>query len=309
MPATVSKSNTCIILTGPTASGKTDIAVSLARHFNTEIISCDSRQCFAELDIGVARPAHEILQAVPHHFIASHSIFEEVNAAVFEQYALDKARAIFKHNRYVVMTGGTGLYIRAFCEGLDAIPPVEASVRSAIIEQYEEKGIGWLKEELEKSDPHFAAQGEMKNPQRMMRALEVLRSTGRPLFSFRKKEKAVREFNIIQLALDLPMAELTERIRKRTAAMMHAGLEQEAHGLLPHRERNALQTVGYRELFRYFDGEISLQEAEMLIAGNTRQYAKRQLTWLRKDAMVNWCAAREEAVLEMAGRLIGEKDY
>ena len=304
MPGTQHLQNTCLILTGPTASGKTDIAVQIARQFNTEIISCDSRQCFAELNIGVARPAAEILNAVPHHFIASHSIFDEVNAATFETFALNKTNELFKRSPFVVLTGGTGLYIRAFCEGLDAIPPIDDSIRNAVIREYEEKGIGWLAQELEKADSEFSRRGEMQNPQRMMRALEVVRGTGKSLFSFRKKEKTVRNFHIIQLALDLPMPELTNRIRERTADMLRAGLVEEARKLLPYRELNALQTVGYRELFNYFDGAISLKEAEKQISDHTRQYAKRQLTWLRKDPSVIWCPAREESVLEKAYELI-----
>ncbi len=306
MPGHQHPTNTCIILTGPTASGKTALSVSLARLLDAEIISCDSRQCFAELNIGVARPAAEILNAVPHHFIASHSIFDEVNAATFETFALNKTNELFKRNPFVVMTGGTGLYIRVFCSGLDAIPEVDEELRASIIAGYQEKGIGWLKEELEKSDPLYSQQGEMQNPQRMMRALEVLRSTGQSILSFRHPEKAKRDFNIVQIGLELPMQELTKRITERTEGMLRAGLLEEVRGLLPHRERNALQTVGYRELFRYFDGEIGLDEAKQQIITHTRQYAKRQLTWFRKDRSVQWCAPEENALRELTRQLIGQ---
>jgi tRNA dimethylallyltransferase len=281
---------TVIIIAGPTAVGKTAFAVQLAKHFETEIISADSRQCFKELNIGVARPSLEELQQVPHHFIASHSISEEVNAATFEQYALKKTNELFKKHDVVVMVGGTGLYIKAFCEGLDTIPAIDPAIRENIIDSYEEKGLLWLQQQVQQKDPAFYASGEIQNPQRMMRALEVMESTGQSILSFRKNEKAVRAFNIIKVGLELPKEELHRNIHTRVDSMMETGLLEEVKQLAEYKNLNALQTVGYKELFDYPDGQLSLSEAIERIKINTRQYAKRQMTWFKKDAEIKWFA-------------------
>lgn len=281
---------TVIVIAGPTAVGKTSVALQLAKHFNTAIISADSRQCFKELNIGVARPSAEELWEVKHYFIASHSIHETVTAAGFEQYALQKNQELFQQHDVVIMVGGTGLYIKAFCEGLDSIPEIDPAIRQSIITAYEEKGIGWLQEQLHAKDPAFAAAGEMQNPQRMMRALEVKESTGQSILSFRKGEKAQRDFKIIKIGLELPKEELQRNIHSRVDQMMQAGLLEEVKQLLPYKQLNALQTVGYAELFDYFDGKWTLEEAVERIKINTRQYAKRQLTWFRKDKEIQWFA-------------------
>ena len=249
---------TVIIIAGPTAVGKTTVAVQLAQHFKTEIISADSRQCFKELNIGVARPSPEELQQVPHHFIASHSISEEVNAATFEQYALEKTNELFKKQDVVVMVGGTGLYIKAFCEGLDTIPAIDPAIRENISKEYEEKGLDWLQQLVQQKDPAFYASGEIQNPQRMMRALEVIASTGQSILSFRKNEKTERPFHIIKIGLELPKEELHRNIETRVDAMMEAGLLEEVKQLAEYKNLNALQTVGYKELFDYSDGQLSL---------------------------------------------------
>lgn len=280
--------NTCIVIVGPTAAGKTALAVEVAKHFSTGIISCDSRQCYKELTIGVAKPSVEELESVPHHFINSHSIHDAVNAAVFEQYALEKAAHIFTKNRVAVMVGGTGLYVKAFCDGIDEVPQVDAVVRAAVIEKYNSLGIEWLQTQLQENDTHFFYNGEMKNPQRMMRALEVKLSTGRSLLDFHSKQKKKRDFNIIKIGIEMPRKVLIERINKRVDVMMLAGLEKEVSSLLPYREMNALQTVGYRELISYMNNEISLSEAVEAIKVNTRQYAKRQMTWFKKDSTIQW---------------------
>jgi tRNA dimethylallyltransferase len=277
-----------IIIAGPTAVGKTSVAISLARYFNTEIISADSRQCYKELNIGVARPSEEELKTVPHHFIASHSIQEEVTAISFEQYALEKTRQLFEKNNFVILAGGTGLYIRAFCKGLDNIPSINPEIRQRIVAAYEEKGIGWLQQLIKEKDPDFYTTGEIQNPQRMMRALEVLEATGRSIRSFQKGDKAERQFNIIKVALELPKEELRRNINQRVEAMMQAGLLKEVKGLLELKHLNALQTVGYAELFDYLAGKTSLDEATELIKVHTRQYAKRQMTWFKKDKAFNW---------------------
>lgn len=279
---------TVIIIAGPTAVGKTAVAIRLAKYFETEIISADSRQCFKELSIGVARPSEQELKEVPHHFIASHSVQEELTAATFEQFALQKINELFLVNDIVVMVGGTGLYIKAFCEGLDLIPEIDPAIRQEIVRSYEASGINWLQEQLEKKDPLFSQAGEMQNPQRMMRALEVVESTGQSILSFRKGEKVKRDFNIIKIGLELPKAELHSSIHMRVDNMMEAGLLEEVKRLVPFRNLNALQTVGYAEIFEYIDDNISLQKAMEQIKTHTRQYAKRQLTWFKKDKEFTW---------------------
>ncbi len=285
-----------IIVLGPTASGKTGLAIELAKYFNSEIISADSRQCFKELKIGVARPSEKELAAVPHHYIASHSISEELNAADYERFALEKTNSLFDNNDTVVLEGGTGLYIRAFCEGLDEIPNVDPAIRVGIIKTYEEKGIGWLEEELKTKDPLFAEKGEMMNPQRMMRALEVFEATGVSIIQFRKAEKAERPFKIIKIGIDLPKPELNQRIDQRVDQMMQQGLLNEVRTLIPFKQYNALRTVGYTELFEYLEGLTDLPEAIKLIKTHTRQYAKRQMTWFRRDLSIHWINPAELAV-------------
>jgi tRNA dimethylallyltransferase len=279
---------TVIIIVGPTAVGKTAAAIRLARHLKTKIISADSRQCYRELNIGVAKPSPAELAAVHHYFIDTHSIQAEVNAATFEQLALDWTETIFRSSPVAVMVGGTGLYIRAFTDGLDTIPPVDPAIRSQVRRDYEEHGLPWLQEELKKYDPAFYAQGEMQNPQRVMRALEVRLSTGQSILSFRTREPAKRPFQIKTFGLQLPKDELHDRINQRVDAMMQAGLLDEVKSLLPWRHQNALQTVGYKELFGYLDGKHTLEQAINEIKTNTRQYAKRQLTWFRRDLSVRW---------------------
>lgn len=284
----IKKSKTVVVVAGPTAVGKTAVAIALAKHFNTEIISADSRQCFKELNIGVARPSEEELAEVKHHFIASHSIHEEISAAGFEQYALQKAEELFKQYDTVTMTGGTGLYIKAFCEGLDDIPAIDPAIREQIINTYKEKGLEWLQQETEEKDPEFYKVGEKQNPQRLMRALEVVESTGQSILHFRKGKKTEREFNIIKIGLELPKEQLHERIHTRVEKMIEAGLVDEVKALLPFRQLNALQTVGYAEIFEYLDGTMSLSQAINNIMTNTRQYAKRQMTWFRRDKEITW---------------------
>lgn len=278
------------MVAGPTAVGKTAVAIQLAQHFQTEIISADSRQCFKELNIGVARPSIEELQQVKHHFIASHSIHEEVTAATFEEYALQKANELFKQHDIVVMVGGTGLYIKAFCEGLDKIPAIDPVIREQVTKQYEEKGMEWLQQQVKEKDPAFYAAGEIHNPQRMMRALEVVEATGQSILSFRSGQKSKRDFDIIKIGLELPKEELHQNIHTRVDKMMEAGLLDEIKKLLPYRYLNALQTVGYAELFSYLDGTISIDKAIEQVKTNTRQYAKRQMTWFKKDKEMNWFA-------------------
>jgi tRNA dimethylallyltransferase len=279
---------TCIIVVGPTASGKTALAIFIAKYFSTEIISADSRQCYKELNIGVARPSEEELKEIKHHFIASHSIHDKITAASYEVYALSIAHALFAKKDVIVMVGGTGLYVKAFCEGMDIIPEADEELRATIIGEYEKNGLVWLQSEIKQLDPEFYAKGEIQNPQRMMRALEVVKQTGRSILSFRNAEKAKRNFDIIKIGLALPREELYERINHRVDIMMQQGLLNEVKGLLPYESLNALQTVGYKELFEFLHGSISLEKAVDEIKKNTRHYAKRQLTWFNKDEEINW---------------------
>lgn len=281
---------TVIVVAGPTAAGKTAVAIRLAEHFKTEIISADSRQCYKELNIGVARPSEEELKAIPHYFIASHSIQEEITAVGFAEYALQKVSELFKKQDVVVMVGGTGLYIKAFCEGLSPMPDIDPVIRKRIIQQYEEKGLAWLQEQIREKDPAFFEKGEMQNPQRVMRALEMVESTGKGILSFQKGEKVIRDFNIIKIGVELPKEQLHLNIHQRVDKMIEAGLVDEVKGLLPYKELNALQTVGYAEIFEYLQDDISLEKAIEEIKAHTRQYAKRQLTWFRKDEEIKWFA-------------------
>jgi len=281
--------NTCIIIVGPTAVGKTALAIQLAQQYGTSIISCDSRQCFRELNIGVAKPSAEELAAVPHYFINSHSIQDTVNAATFETFALDAIKTIFSAHNIAVMVGGTGLYVKAFCEGLDEVPPTDAAIREEIIHSYEHNGIAWLQQRIEQEDDFFFRSGEIQNPQRMMRALEVKRSTGKSILDFYSPVKKQRDFNIITIGLELPRQVLTERINQRVEVMMKCGLLEEVRSLVPYQQLNALQTVGYKELFAYLNGNCTLEAAVEAIKINTRQYAKRQMTWFKKDNSIQWC--------------------
>ena len=285
--------NTVYIIIGPTAVGKTSFAIALAQHFKTEIISADARQCYAELNIGVARPSLEELSKVPHHFIASHSVNEAVNAQVFENYALAKTEEIFKTHQSVVMVGGTGLYIKAFCEGLDMIPDIDPAIRAHIIEQYEKLGLRWLQKEVSVKDPLYWAKGERQNPQRLMRALEVMLGTGASIVSFQIKNKITRPFNIVKVGLELPREQLYESINQRVLTMVENGLEQEVRELVAQFHLNALQTVGYSEWGPYFEGSLSKEKVIENIQQNTRHYAKRQMTWFKKDLDITWYSSNE----------------
>jgi len=289
--------NTIIIIVGPTASGKTSLSLQLAQYLNTNIISADSRQCFKELNIGVAKPANEELERVKHYFINSHSIFENVTAQTFEQCALKAAEEIFKHNKYAVMAGGTGLYIKAFCEGLDEIPDVDEIIRKEIIEEYNNKGLLWLQNEVKKKDPLFWQAGEQQNPQRLMRALEVFLSSGKSITTFRTQVKKERSFNIIKVGLDISKEQLHSNIDTRIDEMIENGLVNEVESLWTYKNLNALQTVGYKEIFEYFEGSISLKDAIKKIKANTNQYAKRQMTWFKKDKSIYWIKAAQLPLL------------
>ena len=274
------------------------MAIEVALHFSTQIISADSRQCFKELNIGVARPSPDELKLVPHYFIGSHSIHNTVNAAVFEQYALEKVNQIFERSDTAVMVGGTGLYIKTFCSGIDEVPAIIDGVRERIIAEYELNGLAWLQDEVRVSDPVYFAKGEVQNPQRLMRALEVKLSTGKSILEFHSQKKVERDFNIVKIGLELPRQELYQRINSRVDGMMEMGLVAEAKSLEPYKQLNALQTVGYSELFDYFEDKITLEQAIGAIQINTRHYAKRQMTWFKKDPEIRWCPPEISVVMD-----------
>jgi tRNA dimethylallyltransferase len=284
----LSTNKTVYIIVGPTAVGKTAFAIELANHLNTEIISADARQCYQEMNIGVARPTTQELSQVPHHFIASHSIQESINASVFEQYALDKIAELFATKDAVVMVGGTGLYIKAFCEGLDMIPAIDPAIRVGIIQQFEKLGLRWLQKEVAVKDPLYWEKGEQQNPQRLMRALEVKLGTSNSIVSYQNKNKITRPFNIVKIGIEMQREQLYDRINQRVLNMVEEGLEQEVKSLSSFASLNALQTVGYSEWLPYFNNEISKERVVELIQQNTRHYAKRQMTWFKKDPEIKW---------------------
>lgn len=296
--------NTVLIICGPTATGKTALAIEVAKRLNTEIISADSRQCYRELNIGVAKPLPEELAAVPHYFIGTHSIQDNVNAAVFEQYALAAANHIFSRNRVAVMVGGTGLYIKAFTGGLDEIPEIDEAIKTEVLKKYEEHGLEYLQTELQKNDPLFWQEAEQQNPHRLMRALQVKLSTGRSITTFRTGQVQPRDFNTITIGLDLPRSELNARINERVDKMMRQGLLAEVEELLPHRHLQALQTVGYRELFPVINGKIALEQAVDAVKQRTRQYAKRQLTWFRRVDNIRWFQPTEASLADQLAEML-----
>lgn len=282
---------TVYIVVGPTAVGKTAYAIELAKKLKTEIISADARQCFKELNIGVARPTTSELNAVKHHFIASHSIHEPVNAGVFETYALEKTAELLNQYGSVVMVGGTGLYIKAFAEGMDAIPAIDPAIRLQIQNDLSNNGLAWLQGQVEKLDPTYWAAadlGEQQNAQRLSRALEVVVGTGQSILDFQQQQKKHRPFAIQKIGLEMPRAQLYDRINQRVLQMVEMGLEEEVRSLVPQFNLNALQTVGYQEWLPYFEGKQSKDAVINAIQQNTRHYAKRQMTWFKKDATIQW---------------------
>jgi tRNA dimethylallyltransferase len=277
-----------IVVTGPTASGKTGLAIALARHFGCEILSCDSRQFFREMSIGTAAPTPEELVAAPHHFIHHKSIFDEYSVGDFEKDALQLLEELYKKQDLAILVGGSGLYVNAVLKGFDTFPPIDRFVRESVSEAYDANGLSWLQERLQQLDPIYYEQVDRSNPQRMMRALEVSIGTGKPYSSYLAGQTAKRPFTSIVIGLNAERELLYDRINRRVDLMMEQGLEDEARALYQHRELNALQTVGYRELFEHFDGFTGLEHAVEEIKKNTRRFAKRQLTWFRRDESTTW---------------------
>lgn len=272
-----------IIVGGATASGKTGFAIRLAQHFRTEIISLDSRQFFEEMDIGTAKPTAEELASAPHHFIGHISIQQEYSVGDFVREALNRLERLFGVYDIVIATGGSGLYIKSLCEGLDEFPDVPRNIKDEVASLYTSEGITALQTELQRLDPEYYAEVDLQNPHRLMRAISVCRASGSPFSSFQTKGKAQRNFTPIYLQMHWPRREQYDRINQRVDLMIEAGQVQEARQLFPFKMLTALQTVGYKELFEYFEDKISLRDSIDKIKRNSRRYAKRQLTWMRRD--------------------------
>ncbi|MBR1627185.1 MAG: tRNA (adenosine(37)-N6)-dimethylallyltransferase MiaA [Bacteroidales bacterium] len=281
-------SKTLYIVIGATASGKTSFAIELARQLKTEIVSADSRQIFKEMNIGVARPSEDELKAVKHHLIATWSIHENYNVARYEKEAMSIIAELFSYYDDVVLCGGSGMYVNAVINGIDDMPDTPVELRSQLNNELNTLGLEVLLQELKAKDEKYYTEVDKQNPRRVLRALEVIRQTGKPFSSFRTEEKVKRNFDIKIIGLQRSRQELINRINKRVDEMFDAGLLEEVRSLVPFKSVPALSTVGYRELFDYFDGKISVNQASELIKIHTRQYAKRQMTWFRKTDNVEW---------------------
>lgn len=277
-----------IVLLGPTGVGKTDTSIALARFLNAHIVSCDSRQFYREMQIGTAPPSAEQLAAVPHHFVGHKSITERYSCGQFELEALTLLENIYQYSQTALLVGGSGLYIDAICRGIDDFPVPDMNLRQRLQQQLEQQGVGSLCEQLRQLDPEHYARIDRSNPQRVLKAVEVCLQTGRTYTSFLTAPRKPRPFSIIKIGLNIDRKALYDRIDQRVDAMMAAGLLDEARALYPQRGLNALRTVGYSELFRHFEGELTLEQAVQLIKQNTRRYAKRQLTWWSKDPEIKW---------------------
>jgi tRNA dimethylallyltransferase len=299
------QSKTLIVIAGPTAVGKTAAAIQLALHYTTVVVSADSRQFFREMKIGTAKPDAGELATVKHYFINSHSINDDYNVGDYEKQALQLLNELFKEHDVVILAGGSGLYIKAVCEGFDELPTAVPGIREKLNQDLVEHGISYLKERLKIADPDYYQEVDINNPQRVIRALEVFESTRQPFSSYRKASINKRPFNIVKVVLDMPREQLYDRINRRVDIMVEQGLVEEVRSLLPHRHLNALNTVGYSELFDYFDGKIDLETAIELIKQNTRRFAKRQLTWFRRDKDVNWVDATNPALIKQIISLKG----
>ena len=286
-----------LVIVGPTGSGKTDLSIRLALHYGAPILSTDSRQIYRGMPIGTAQPEKHQLQQVEHHFIASHDIKEGLNCGEYAVQALSCLEELFTRHDWVVAVGGSGLYVQALCEGMDDLPQADPTLRAELSRRLENEGLDALVAELQDRDPVYYETVDRKNPARIVRALEVCLQTGRPYSEQRTGQRLQRPFQIIKIGIDLPREELYARIDQRVDRMLSEGLEAEARALYPYRGLNALQTVGYREFFDYFDGLISYEKAVELIKRNSRRYAKRQLTWFRRDAEIRWFRPTDDAAM------------
>jgi len=286
-----------IVIGGPTASGKTTLSLKLATHFQTEILSADSRQFFKEMEIGTAKPSAEELAIAPHHFINSRSIFDAYSVGDFERDALAFLEKFYQDNDIAILVGGSGLYIRALCEGLDKFPPVSEEIKQQVMVDFDNKGLDFLQAELKEADPVYYKEVDLNNAHRVIRAISVCRASGQPFSSFRKKETDTRPFTPIYILTEVERQALYAKINRRVDLMVETGLIEEARNLYQHKALTSLQTVGYQEFFDCFDGKITQEEAIELVKRNSRRYAKRQMTWYRKDA--HWQGFSPENVEEI----------
>jgi len=282
------KNKFLIIILGPTAAGKTDTGIRIAKTFNTEVISADSRQIYKELKIGTSVPDHQQLSQIQHHFIHHISIHDYYNVSMYEQEVLSLLDRFFNNHWIIIMVGGSGLYIDIICHGIDDLPAIDPDLRNELLEKLEKEGIESLRFELKRIDPVYYERVDLQNPKRILKALEVTYMTGMPYSSLLTMPKKERPFNIIKIGLNPEREELYARINSRVDLMISNGLIDEAKNLYPYRHINALKTVGYREIFEYLDGKRSLDETIVLIKRNTRHYARRQLTWFKKDPSIKW---------------------
>ncbi len=282
-----------IAIVGPTAVGKTAVAIDLAVQLNAEIISADSRQLFIELEIGTAKPSPQELAMVKHHFINYKSIEEEYDAATFGEEAYKLVTILFEKYDTVILCGGSGLYVKALLEGFDEMPEIAKWQRESIVAEFEQKGLSWLQNELLIEDPEYYRQIDIQNPHRLIRGLEIVRASGKPVSAFRVSKKRELPFEAIKIGLELPREELYDRIDLRMDRMIEQGLFQEAERFYSRKELNALQTVGYKEIYGFMDGAYDKEEAIRLLKRNSRNYAKRQLTWFKKDKETVWCRPDE----------------
>lgn len=288
--------NTLWVVLGQTAIGKTTLGIQIAQKLNTEIISCDSRQFYKEMRIGTAVPSTEELNSVPHHFIQHISIHQEYSVGAFEKESLKKLEELFQTKQHAVLVGGSGLYIDAVCKGFDNFPDIKPELREKIRTNYNNKGLVWLQQEVQKNDPEYYQIVDKQNAHRLLRCLEVCLQSHNTFTSLRQQNTNKRPFNIKYVGLQMPREKLYQSINERVDKMMQDGLLEEVKALLPYQNLNALQTVGYRELFTHFNGKKTLERAVELIKQNTRRYAKRQLTWLKKYENVIWCDNAKEAL-------------
>ncbi len=297
---------TLLVIVGPTASGKTRLAIDLAKHYQAEVFSADSRQIYTEMNIGTAKPSPDELAEVPHHFIGHVSIHKPHNAGKFEREALEALDIYFKTHDIAVLCGGTGLYIKALCEGMDSFPEVTPEAKARVEQLYISQGLSALQAELAQLDSVFFDKVDQQNPVRLMRALEVIYSTGQAFSSFQQGQVKQRPFRVVKIGLQWDKAQLHDRINQRVDAMMQQGLVQEVQSLMPFKTLLPLQTVGYQELFDYFEGHSTLPQAIELIKMHTRQYAKRQMTWFQKDTQIHWFQpSQKAAVMDFLKDILG----
>jgi tRNA dimethylallyltransferase len=296
-----------IVITGPTGIGKTGLSIKLAQKLNCPIISADSRQIFKEMTIGTASPTQEQLQKAPHYLIGTHSMFDYYSAYEYEQEVMGLVSHLFKEQNHVILTGGSMMYIDAFCNGIDELPTIDPELRESLQETYHKEGLENIRRQLKILDPEFYKQVDLKNPKRVIHALEICLMTGRPYSELRTNTKKIRPFQMIKVGLDMDRGLLHHRINQRVDQMIVDGLEEEARGLYQYKSLNSLNTVGYREFFNFFDGNISREDAIELIQRNSRRYARKQLSWFRRDEEIHWFSPdNSEEVFNFVERKINQ---